>query len=126
MKYTKSERIDIGRQVYTKELTIAEAKEKYEIGKSTVERYMLDYKLANEIPKASRSPYPSKITTKPIVSKKSNLEIDLDAYYAMTKEELIRELILSKANELRAKKGYEVKGDGPNKEFVSLNNKNFK
>ena len=44
----------------------------------------------------------------------------------MSKEELINELIKAKANELRAKKGYEVKGVGANKEYVSLNNKNTK
>ena len=38
----------------------------------------------------------------------------------------INELIKAKANELRAKKGYEVKGAGANKEFISLNNKNTK
>ena len=42
------------------------------------------------------------------------------------KEELINELILAKVNEARAKKGYEVKGVGADKEFVSLNNKNSK
>ena len=52
--------------------------------------------------------------------------MDIEAYMAMSKEELINELILSKANELRAKKGYEVKGVGANKEFVPLNNKNLK
>ena len=55
-----------------------------------------------------------------------NEECDLEAYQAMTKEELIQALILSKANELRAKKGYEVKGVGQKKEFISLNNKNLK
>ena len=44
----------------------------------------------------------------------------------MTKEELINELILAKANELRAKKGYEVRGVGTNKEFIPLNNENSK
>ena len=39
---------------------------------------------------------------------------------------LINELIKAKANELRAKKGYEVKGDGANREYISLNNKNSK
>lgn len=39
----------------------------------------------------------------------------------MSKEELINELIKAKANELRAKKGYEVKGAGADKEFVPLN-----
>ena len=44
----------------------------------------------------------------------------------MTKEELIRELILSKANELRAKKGYEVRGVGANKEFITSDEENSK
>ena len=44
----------------------------------------------------------------------------------MSKEELINELIKAKANELRAKKGYEVKGDGADKEFVPINNRNTK
>ena len=41
----------------------------------------------------------------------------------MTKEELISGLIIVKANELRAKKGFEVKGAGANKEYIMLNNK---
>ena len=45
---------------------------------------------------------------------------------AMTKEELINELIRAKVNEARAKKGYEVRGDGTNKEFISLSRKNSK
>ena len=44
----------------------------------------------------------------------------------MTKEELINELILAKINEARAKKGYEVKGVGSSKEYISLNSKNSK
>jgi transposase len=44
----------------------------------------------------------------------------------MSKAELINELIKAKVNEARAKKGYQVKGDGPNKEYSSLNNKNSK
>ena len=34
--------------------------------------------------------------------------------------------VKEKANELRAKKGYEVKGVGADKEFIPLNNKNSK
>ena len=60
------------------------------------------------------------------VSLKTSGNPEMAEYMAMSKEELIRELILSKANELRAKKGYEVKGAGANKEFISLNNKNSK
>jgi transposase len=51
---------------------------------------------------------------------------DIETYMSMSKEELIAELIKAKANELRAKKGYEVKGDGANREYISLSNKNLK
>ena len=44
----------------------------------------------------------------------------------MTKEELIKELVKSKVNELRLKKGYTVEGAGAEKVFVPLNNKNIK
>ena len=44
----------------------------------------------------------------------------------MTREELIDALILSKANELRAKKGYEVRGVGANKEFITSDEENSK
>lgn len=37
---------------------------------------------------------------------------ELDELKAMTKEELIQELIKAKITEARLKKGYEVKGDG--------------
>ena len=44
----------------------------------------------------------------------------------MTKEELIQELVRSRIREARLKKGYEVKGDGPEKVFIPLSNKNTK
>jgi len=50
----------------------------------------------------------------------------LKDYQSMTKEELIRELAMSKINEARAKKGYQVEGDGANKRFIPLNSKNTK
>ena len=122
MKYTKDERIDIGRQVVTQELTRKEAMAKYDIGSTCMDRYIRLYKESEGIP-----------TKQPVVSSKQSIIItnssnpaDIDAYMAMSKEELINELIKAKANELRAKKGYEVKGAGVNKEFISLNNKNTK
>ena len=42
----------------------------------------------------------------------------------MSKEELLHELMKSKINEARLKKGYMVKGDGAEKEYYLLNNKN--
>ena len=118
MKYTLEERMDIGRRLYTHELTCKEAMEQYDIGRSTAQKFMTDYKRANSIPiKNHQNP-----TT--VVTKTSSP--DIETYMAMSKEELFNELILAKANELRAKKGYEVKGVGANKEFISLSNRNTK
>ena len=44
----------------------------------------------------------------------------------MSKEELIQEVMNSRIREARAKKGYEVKGVGVDKEFPNLDNKNTK
>ena len=122
MKYTKEERIDIGRQVYTHELTHKEAERKYGVAKSGIDRYIQDYKIANGIPIKSRSDSP--VTS--AIGNKATQPFDIEAYKAMSKDELINELIRAKVNEARAKKGYEVKGDGASKEYISLNNRNSK
>jgi transposase len=62
----------------------------------------------------------------PSKARQASSDYDIEAYMAMSKEELIDELIRAKVNEARAKKGYEVKGDGASKEYSSLSNKNFK
>lgn len=118
MKYTKEERLDIGRQVYTQELSEAEAQLKYEIGRTCVQNYVNQYK--QSIGVVTQETIPKHNT----LQRKSNP--DIETYMSMSKEELINELIKAKANELRAKKGYEVKGDGANREYISLNNKNSK
>ena len=122
MKYTKEERIDIGRQVYTQELTHKEAEQKYGVAKSGIDRYIQDYKIANGIPVKRGSDRP--VTS--AIGNKATQPFDIEAYKAMSKDELINELIRAKANEARAKKGYEVKGDGASKEYISLNNRNLK
>ena len=119
MKYIKQQRMDIGHKLYTHELSISEAMSAYGIGESTAWKYLTEYKRENDIPLADQKNHSTsffRVASTP----------DIDTYMAMSKEELINELILAKANELRAKKGYEVKGVGANKEFVSLNNKNMK
>jgi transposase len=125
MHHTPDERIAIGEQIYKHELSKKEAMEKYGIGKSTVDNYVRIYKERNGIPisRVVKPALPSEMQTVP--QKPSN-NPEINEYMAMSKEELIRELVMSKANELRAKKGYEVKGAGANKEYVSLNNKNSK
>ena len=47
-------------------------------------------------------------------------------YEAMSKEELIQELVRAKIVEARLKKGYEVKGAGAQKEFAPLDSKSTK
>ncbi len=126
MKYTQQERIDIGRDVYTSGMTCAEAMSKYGLSHGSIERYVSMYKEANGI-KGTRSisnenPAPIQLSS----VRKVSSDYDIEAYMAMSKEELIDELIRAKVNEARAKKGYEVKGDGANKEFNSLNNRNSK
>ena len=121
MLYNKTERLVIAKKVYTNELEFNEALDKYELSNRTLRRYIDYYKTENGIKTKTMAPRnPDRIR------KESDDFIDIEAYKAMSKEELINELILAKANELRAKKGYEVKGDGANKEYVPLNNKNSK
>lgn len=116
MQYNNELRLEIGRQVVTHELTRQEAMQKYGIGKTCVDKYIHLYKVSAGIPTRTR-------TTTPIPKADS---LDIEAYMDMSKEQLINLLIISKANELRAKKGYEVKGAGSKKEFIPLNKKNMK
>lgn len=122
MKYTKDERIDIGRQVYTHEISHKDAEQKFGVVRSCIDKYIRDYKISKGIPTKESC----KKASDSAVVKKESLSLDLEAYQAMSKEELITELIKAKVNEARAKKGYEVKGDGTDKEYISLNNKNSK
>ncbi len=126
MPYTPEERAAIGEQIYKHELSKQDAMKKYGICKATAENYVRFYKELNGIP-FPRVIHPvSQPEKRTVPSPQSSGNPELDEYMAMSKEELIRELILAKANELRAKKGYEVKGAGANKEFIPLNNKNSK
>ena len=50
MKYTKEERLDIGRRIYDGELTRYEAAEEYEISEQTARNYMRLYRDVNHLP----------------------------------------------------------------------------
>ena len=108
MKYTKEQRMEIGRQIFNHEISRADAQIKYGVAGSCIDRYIREYKIANGIPTQQRLDRPDA----PVLMKKDLLPLDIEAYKAMSKEELIDELIRAKVNEARAKKGYEVKGDG--------------
>ncbi len=122
MKYSKEEQLAIGEQLYNREISHRDAMIKYGISDSSLDKYTQAYKKSQGIPLNTPKP------TNTVKNKghKSSSNPDIEEYMAMTKDELINELIRAKANELRAKKGYEVKGVGSNKEFIPLNNKSSK
>lgn len=106
MKYTKEQRIKIGRQIYEGELTRYDAAEKYSISYHTARDYMRLYRDTNRLPakKATKGISITQIRiTEPACMEKLK---------TMTKEELIQEIVRARITEARLKKGYEVKGDG--------------
>jgi transposase len=120
MKYTKEERLNIGRRIYDGELSRYAAAEEYGISDQTARDYMRMYKNTNHLPPKYN---PRNSHSK---SASSTAPSGLEDYEAMTKEELIRELVKTRIAEARLKKGYEVKGAGADKEFVLLGSKNTK
>ena len=106
MKYTKEERLDIGKRIYDGEITRYEAASKYGIGVQTARNYMRMYRDANHLPPKHGKRWiaaPSGTPKEPI---------GMEDLESMTREELIQALIKARITEARLKKGYEVKGDG--------------
>ena len=123
MKYTPEERMDIGRRIYSGELSCRIAAEIYGINKHTAKRYLWLYRdTLGLAPKVGRPESLSRAVAK--MSSSSSGE--MTDYENMTREELIQELVLAKINEARAKKGYEVKGVGVEKEYIVYDSKNTK
>ena len=123
MNLTKEQRLDIGRRVYNQEISHTEASIQYGIALTSVNRYVHDYKVSIGVSTEQRISGKNKASS---VKQPDTSSIDIEAYRAMSKDELIDELIRAKVNEARAKKGYEVKGVGSSKEYSSLNNRNSK
>ena len=95
MKYTKEERLDIGRRIYDDEITRYQAAEEYGIGEQTARNYMRMYRDANDLPpkhKARSSARPASANTMPA---------NMEEYESMTKEELIHQLMLAHIRETR-------------------------
>lgn len=115
MKYTKEERLEIGRKIYEGVFSVSIAAAEYDVNIYTAREYLRQFKAANGLKSADHYSQPK--TSKPI---------SIEEYKNLSKEELIEELIRAKVDAARAKKGYEVKGVGQKKEYVILNNKNTK
>ena len=105
MKYTKEERLDIGRRIYDGEISRYEAAEQYGINDQTARTYMRMYRDANQLPpKRGKSAFPTPRFQK--------VPAGMEDLESMTKEQLIQEVVKARITEARLKKGYEVKGDG--------------
>ena len=50
MKYTKDQRLDIGKRIYEGEISRFEAAEEYGIGADTARNYMRQYRAENHLP----------------------------------------------------------------------------
>lgn len=50
MKYTKEQRLDIGRRIYEGEISRYEAAEEYDINEQTARGYMRMYRDVNQLP----------------------------------------------------------------------------
>ena len=105
MKYTLEERLEIGRRVYDGEISRYEAAEQYGINDQTARNYMRMYRDANQLPAKQGKRAGSTLLFK-------YDRAGMEDFEAMTKEDLIHELIKARITEARLKKGYEVKGDG--------------
>ena len=116
MKYTREERLDIGRRIYDGEISRYQASEEYGISEQTARDYMRLYRDVNQL-----APKQEKRTIK--APSFSETVTGMGSLEAMTKEELIREIIKARITEARLKKGYEVKGDGT---VILYDNKNTK
>ena len=119
MNYTKDERMEIGRQIYTHEISIGDAADKYGLNWYTVRDYMRQYRDVNHLPPMSDGKDALKIIN--TVKKKK-----FDDLESLSKEELIDEVIKARVETERAKKGYAVQGGGQEKVFISLSKSNSK
>ena len=106
MGYTKEERLEIGRRIYTGEITRYQAAAEYGICEGSARTYMRLYRDANNLPAKHHGGKQITITNAEPSAK------GLEELQSMTKEELIMELVKARIAEARLKKGYEVKGDG--------------
>ena len=118
VKYTKEERLEIGRRIYNRELSVYDAAAEYNINWYTARDYMREYRDLNNLDPMKRRP----IGISAITNQKKKYS-DLET---LTKEELIDEVIKTRIELERTKKGYAVQGGVQEKEFICLKSLNSK
>ena len=100
MKYTKEQRLVIGRRIYDGELTRYEAAEEYEISEQTARDYMRLYRDVNHLPPRKGAKRICGLAK----TKSASVPTGLEDLQSMTKEELIDALVMAKITEARLKK----------------------
>lgn len=108
MKYNKEQRLEIGRRIYSGELSRYEAAEEYGISSDTARNYMRLFRDVRGLPSKRGSAKNYATLARQAVAQRNGLE----QLESMDKEQLIHEIIMARIREERLKKGYEVKGDG--------------
>ena len=122
MKYTKEQRLNIGKRIYDGELSRYEAAEEYGISDQTARDYMRLYRDVNNLPPK----YVRQHTYGIAKAKPTPAREGIEDYESMTKEELIDALIMARINEACLKKGYMVEGVGAEKKVIRFVKKNTK
>ena len=125
MKYSKEERLEVGRKIHESGLSNLNAGQVFGISEESARRYRIMYEKSQGIERTSRQSHSSNINTAALITPGEPISTS-DDYSSMTKEELIEELMKSRIREARLKKGYLVKGVGADKEYILLDNKNTK
>lgn len=126
MKFTKEERLDIGKKIYSGEITRYDAANIYGIGTGTARSYMRLYRDTNHLPPKVSSNIKNshnQISCSVASIKDEDMSPDYERFQSMSKDELIKELVMSNIREKRLKKGYQKKGDGS---IVLYEKKNMK
>ena len=119
MHNTRSENLDIARRYVNGELTPTEAQKMLGVTRNGI------YYWANEYRRSTGETVPTKPRNSAIREEVADTD-ELNRLSSLSREQLIDEVIRAKVGEARAKKGYEVKGDGASREYVSLSSKNTK
>ena len=125
MHNTREQNLDIGRRFANGEISIKEAMELLGKKRNNVYYWKNEYlRSIGEVAKPKE--YQPKGTLHKDIKDEVANEDEISRLSSLSREELIDEVIKAKVGEARAKKGYEVKGGGENKEYVTLSNKNTK
>ena len=111
MKYTKEERLDIGRRIYDGEIGRHQADEEYDIGEQTVRNYMRMYRELNRL-HGRRSGKWIASAPKPLTD-----PVGMEEFESMTMEKLIMELLKARIAETRRKR-LRGNGDPSNMSFI--------